>query len=136
MDFSLNPFYRKYVDAAGLPVVSSGAPDDVALERACKLLLNMLSKRLDVRDKLIELKVRFVVIGKDEGTADVPEYGFRDRPQAEKDSINARTRGTVSYTHLDVYKRQVAGWSSNQRNHPCRPVGPAARRPSGIRHSC
>lgn len=91
--FSLDPFYLKYVDAAGLPVVSSGAPDDIALKRACKLLLNMLSERPDVHEKLVELKARFVVIGKDEGTADVPEYGFRSRPQAEKDAINARARG-------------------------------------------
>ena len=92
-DFSLDPFYRKYMDAAGLPVLSSDAPDDIALQRACKLLLNMLSKRPDVREKLVEMKARFVVIGKDEGTADVPEYGFRDRPQAEKEVINARVRG-------------------------------------------
>lgn len=92
-DFSLDPFYRKYVDAAGLPVLSSDAPDDIALQQACKLLLNMLSERPDVREKLVELKARFVVIGKHEGTTDVPEYGFRDRPQMEKDAINARTRG-------------------------------------------
>lgn len=92
-DFSLDPFYRKYINASGLPVLSSDAPDDIALQRACRLLLNMLSQRADVRDKLIELKARFVVIGKDEGTADVPEYGFRDRPQADKDAVNARARG-------------------------------------------
>jgi hypothetical protein len=92
-DFSLDPFYRKYVDAGGLPVLSSDAPDDAALERACRLLVNMLSKRPDVRDKLVELKARFVVIGKHEGTADVPEYGLRDRPQPEKDAMNARARG-------------------------------------------
>jgi len=92
-DFSLDPFYRKYADAGGLPVLSSGSPDDEALRRACRLLVNMLSRRPDVRAKLVELRARFVVIGKHEGTTDVPEYGFRDKPQAERDAIDARTRG-------------------------------------------
>mgnify|MGYP002388522465 FL=1 len=95
-DFSLAPFYKKYVDANGLPILSSDAPDDESLRRACRLVVNMLSKRSDAREKLIELRVRFVVIGRDEGTADIPEYGFRDKPQAEKDAINARARGIGS----------------------------------------
>ncbi|WP_162314470.1 hypothetical protein [Pseudoxanthomonas yeongjuensis] len=92
-DFSLNPFYEKYADANGLPVLSSADPDDAALERACKLAVNMLSHRPDVRAKLIELRARFVVIGRHEGTADIPEYGFRDKSQQERDAINARARG-------------------------------------------
>ncbi len=91
--FSLDPFYTKYVDADGLPVVSSAAPEDAALLRACALVRNMLSRRADVHEKLIDLRARFVVIGKDEGTADIPEYGFRDKPQSERDAINARARG-------------------------------------------
>ena len=92
-DFSLDPFYKKYADADGLPVLASAAPDDAALERACKLAVNMLSHRPDVRARLIELHARFVVIGRNEGTADIPEYGFRGKPQQEKDAINARARG-------------------------------------------
>lgn len=92
-DFSLDAFYEKYIDAAGLPVLSSGAPDDAALTRACQLVGNMLSNRPDVRAKLIELRARFVVIGRNEGTANVPEYGFREKSREEQDAINARARG-------------------------------------------
>ena len=92
-DFSLDPFYEKYVDAGGMPVLSSGAPEDAALTRACQLVGNMLSNRPDVRAKLIELRARFVVIGRNEGTADVPEYGFREKSREEQDAINARARG-------------------------------------------
>ena len=77
-------------------MLSSAAPGDESLRRACRLLANMLSKRPDVREKLVELRARFVVIGRDEGTADIPEYGFRDKPQAEKDAVNARARGIGS----------------------------------------
>ena len=92
-DFSLDPFYRRYLDARGLPVLASRAPSEQALQRACSLVSDMLSGRPDVRLKLIELQARFVVIGQAEGTADIPEYGLRDRPQAEKDAMNARARG-------------------------------------------
>ena len=95
-DFLLDPFYTKYVNADGLPVLSSDAPDDESLRRACRLVMNMLSKRPDAQAKLIELRARFVVIGRNEGTADIPEYGFRDKPQAEKDAVNARARGLGS----------------------------------------
>lgn len=53
----------------------------------------MLSQRDDIRGRLIDEKVRFVIIGRDEDTADVPEYGFREWSQREKDDINRRARG-------------------------------------------
>ncbi|MFO7179693.1 MAG: hypothetical protein DIU78_013425 [Pseudomonadota bacterium] len=89
----LDPFYKKHVDAKGLPVLSSDAPQDEALILACKLLNNMLSKRDDVRQALIKNGARFAIIGKDEGTADIPEYGYRNRPQEDIDYINQRARG-------------------------------------------
>ena len=89
----LDPFYQKHVDANGVPVLASNAPADEALILACELLNNMLSKRDDVRSELIRRRARFVIIGKSEGTAEIPEYGYRDRPQAEIDAINQRARG-------------------------------------------
>lgn len=89
----LDPFYRKHVDANGVPVLASDAPDDEALILACELLNNMLSQRDDVRQELIRRKARFAIIGKNEGTADIPEYGYRNRPQEDIDYINQRARG-------------------------------------------
>lgn len=89
----LDPFYKKFVDANGLPVLASDAPADESLILACKLLLNMLSERDDVRQELIRRKARFAIIGKNEGTADIPEYGYRGGPQEDIDYINQRARG-------------------------------------------
>lgn len=91
--YALDGFYQKHVDADGLPVISSSEPDSKALTLACRLVNNMLSQRDDIRRRLIQEKVRFVIIGRDEGTADIPEYGFRERSRQEKDSINQRARG-------------------------------------------
>jgi hypothetical protein len=89
----LDPFYEKHVDAHGLSVLGSSAPSDESLLLACKVLNNMLSESEEVRSELIRRKARFAIIGKDEGTADIPEYGYRDGPQADIDYINQRARG-------------------------------------------
>jgi hypothetical protein len=90
---SLDPFYEKHVDARGLSVLGSAEPSDESLRLACKLVNNMLSQRDDVRQELIRRKARFAIIGKDEGTAEIPEYGYRDGPQEDIDYINQRARG-------------------------------------------
>lgn len=91
--YMLDDFYRKHADAHGLPVLASSQVDSRALTLACRLVDTMLARRPDVRAELVKEKVRFVVIGRNEGTADVPEYGFKDRPQSEIDAVNARARG-------------------------------------------
>ena len=89
----LDPFYTKYIDAKGLPVLSSDKPDDRALQRACQLLNDVLRKRDDARQALIRNRARFAILGRNEGTAEIPEYGYRTRPQADIDYINRRARG-------------------------------------------
>ena len=83
----LDPFYQKYADANGLPVVSSLAPSDAALERACELVIDMTSARPDVLAELIRKYVRFAIIAEDELTNDIPEFAYLD------DAINERARG-------------------------------------------
>ena len=92
-ELHLTTFYQKYVDANGVAILSSAAPSDASLISACRLVVSMLAKRDDVRKALIQNQARFVIIGKDEGTAEVPEYGYGPRPQADKDQINQRARG-------------------------------------------
>jgi hypothetical protein len=89
----LDPFYKKHVDASGLSVLSSAAPADESLLLACELLNNLLGKRDDVRQELIRRKARFAIIGKNEGTAEIPEYGYVGGPQEDIDYINQRARG-------------------------------------------
>jgi hypothetical protein len=90
---SLDAFYKKHVDANGLSVLSSDKPADESLILACEALNNMLNKRDDVRRELIRRKARFAIIGKNEGTAEIPEYGYRDKSQSDIDYINERARG-------------------------------------------
>ena len=70
----LAPFYKKYVNSFGLPIVSSQEVPDAALLRANSLINQMLADRPDIRKALIEAGVRFVVMGAKEMTTDIPEY--------------------------------------------------------------
>jgi hypothetical protein len=90
---NLHAFYEKHADANGVPILSSRAPTDESLLLACRLVNHMLSERDDVRQALITSGARFAIIGRNEGTAEIPEYGYRDGPQSEIDRINQRARG-------------------------------------------
>jgi hypothetical protein len=98
----LNPFYKKYVDALGIPVVSSERVPDDALLVARDIVNAMLAARPDVRKALIDRKWRTGVIGETEMTMDIPEYGNFRRPgkpdgepinQLDRDYHANRSRG-------------------------------------------
>jgi len=85
--WDVNPFYQKYADANGIPILSSAAPPDNTLVLACQLVIEMVSMRDDVRLALIDNQVFFAMLGVDEQTNEIPEYSYLD------DSINTRARG-------------------------------------------
>lgn len=85
----LDPFYAKYVDAGGLPVVASKRVNDYALKEAAYLVGRMLARRPDVKKAMIESGSRLIVIAHDEFTTDIPEY----RRLKPKDYWDARARG-------------------------------------------
>ncbi len=73
--FGLDPFYKKYVNAGGLPVVASERVSDYALLEAAYLIGRMLQNRDDILQALAENKTRFVVMAFDELTTMIPEHG-------------------------------------------------------------
>lgn len=88
-NLKLDPFYKKYVEADGYPVVSSGRVSNYALLEAGYLVNMMLAKRPDVRKAMIEGGSRLIVMAYDEFTSDIPEYHHM-RP---KDFWDRRARG-------------------------------------------
>jgi hypothetical protein len=67
-------FYGKYLDANGIPVLSSSDVSDVALTQACVIAARMLSARDDVRQAMMGQQEQVVVIGRNEVTTNIPEY--------------------------------------------------------------
>lgn len=69
-----DPFYGKYVDAEGIPILASPQVADAALTTACEIVVQMLSHRDDIREEMIAYGARVAVVGKDELLTDIPEF--------------------------------------------------------------
>lgn len=69
----LDPFYKRHVDAGGLPIVSSAAVPDAALLAARDIVSAMLIKRPDLRRAMIARGFRVAIMAEKEGTVDLPE---------------------------------------------------------------
>lgn len=76
----LDPFYKRYVDAAGLPIVSSAAVSDGALLAARDIALAMLVERPDLRRAMIARGFRVAIMGEQEQTLDLPEQRDWKKP--------------------------------------------------------
>ena len=77
-EYPFDPFYEKYCDADGIPVISSGDVDDLALKQANYLIMNMLAPIPEVRQELVSNGAYFGVIGRFEGLTRLPEYAHMD----------------------------------------------------------
>jgi hypothetical protein len=88
----LDPFYKKYIDLDGLPIVSSEKTPDAALWEAHRIAKEMLRNLPDAREAMVRNKVRIGIMAESEVTLDIPEH--RDLQKAFPDTDwNARARG-------------------------------------------
>jgi hypothetical protein len=84
----VSSFYGKYLDAEGIPILSSSAVADPAIATACTIVSHMLSAREDVHQAMMTLHMTVVVIGRAEVTTDIPEYAnlYQTNPPDDWDS--------------------------------------------------
>jgi cyclophilin family peptidyl-prolyl cis-trans isomerase len=75
---NLAPFYQKYLDASGLPILGSTNVSDYAMLEARWILLRMLSHRPEVLQIMATNRARLVVMAYNEYTTDVPEQANRE----------------------------------------------------------
>jgi len=73
-ELGLDSYYERYVNANGIPVVSSANVSDEALARGCAAAVHLLGKRADVHARLVQNGFRLAVIGIDEVLTGLPEY--------------------------------------------------------------
>ena len=76
----VDPFYAKYVDAAGIPVLSSAKVPDPALLAARAIVEGMLAHRPDLARALVAERFRVAIMARDEGTLDLPEQRDWKKP--------------------------------------------------------
>lgn len=74
----LNSSYKKYLNAEGIPIISSSNVTNAGLYAAAKTINMMLVGRQDIRTMMIKKGAYFAVIGRTEKTTSLPEYYFLD----------------------------------------------------------
>ncbi len=87
-----DPFYEKYVDLEGLPIIASEQVADEALRQARRLLSEMLTNRRDVLATLAANNVRVAIMAESSGITELPELSdlYEAFPDIDWDN---RTRG-------------------------------------------
>lgn len=70
----LNSFYKKYLNAEGIPIVSSANVADEALLKARDIVRSMLKNIPSEKTKMIANKLRVGIIGINEVPTQMPEY--------------------------------------------------------------
>jgi hypothetical protein len=117
---ALDPFYRKYVDADGLPIVSSEKVPDAALHAARDIVNAMLSHRPDVRATLVSRKSRVSIMAQSEAQTDLPECRDWKKPARDDRRLTPRERerydqpgGIASMTDREYWNQRARGMGGN-----------------------
>ncbi|HEY0314613.1 MAG TPA: glycoside hydrolase [Allosphingosinicella sp.] len=76
----LDPFYARYVDAGGIPVIGSSRVPPEALAKARAIVLAMLAKRRDIRARIVRQGVRVAILAPDDAITDLPEHRDWKKP--------------------------------------------------------
>ncbi|MDC7683447.1 glycoside hydrolase [Asticcacaulis sp. BYS171W] len=76
----LDPFYRKYLNAGGIPVIGSDKVPDTAMWAARDIVVTLLAHRPDLRQALVKAGARVGVMAQSETTTDMPEQRHWKKP--------------------------------------------------------
>lgn len=75
-DMGFDPFYTKYCDFNGLPIVASSDTPDTALQQAWVLAANVYYNRPDVVTSLVNQGFQISIIAENQVITDVPELAY------------------------------------------------------------
>lgn len=108
MSLNLDPFYEKYCDANGIPIVSSGIVADQALEWVAYQALLMSSMRIDVLEEMKSHNTRMIVMATTEVVTDLPEYADHYDIFPDRDWDSSRGLGPVPPRGVGVTSEENA----------------------------
>lgn len=92
-ELGLDPFYKKYVDAQGVPVVSSEKVPDAALLIVRDIVQFMLSEKPEWRHELMRKKWKVAIMAQIEVTYDIPEHRkYRKLPLIDDERLTPQQR--------------------------------------------
>ena len=112
----IDTFYKKWGDAFGIPIVSSGKVPDAAILLARDIVNYMLLKRPDVREALVSRKARVLVMAQTEMETDLPERRDWKKPARDDRRLTPGERenydkpgGIAGMTDREYWNRRARG---------------------------
>lgn len=81
--WATDPFYARWVDAGGIPILASTKTPDRAILLAREIVLSMLSARPDLAAELVRQGQRVAIMAPAESTLDIPEQRDWKKPAAD-----------------------------------------------------
>ncbi|MFD1786840.1 glycoside hydrolase [Sphingomonas floccifaciens] len=109
----VDPFYEKYVEAAGLPILSSRAVPDPALLTARSLVEGMVRHRPELARWLVAHGYRIAIMSLGEGTLDLPEQRHWKKP--ERDDLRLTRCERKHYDERIGRKSDADYWNNRAR---------------------
>lgn len=88
----VDPFYAKYVDADGIPVLGSARVPDAALLASRGMIHAMLRRRPELAPVLAGAGQRIAIMAPDEAITDLPEYRGWTKPARDDPRLTACER--------------------------------------------
>lgn len=120
-EYAFDPFYKKYTDAFGIPIVSSEKVPDAALLIARDIINYMLLKRPDIRAAMIGLNARLMIMAQTEMQTDLPEYRNWKKPAIDDRRLTDHERanyykpgGIASMTDKGYWNARARGMGGIQ----------------------
>ncbi|GEO06431.1 hypothetical protein AAE02nite_40950 [Adhaeribacter aerolatus] len=114
--FGFHPFYKKYTDAFGIPIISSEKVPDSALLIARDIVNYMLVKRMDIRNALMARKARVLIMAEAEMETDLPERSDWKKPTRDDKRLTPAERenydkpgGIASMTDREYWNKRARG---------------------------
>ncbi len=93
-ELGLDGFYKKFINASGIPVVSSWRVPDEALIKVAQMSEFFLENLpAEVSENLIKNKCRVAILARYEGTTDMPEYAHLAADTSVNWDVRARGLG-------------------------------------------
>lgn len=116
----VDQFYKKYTDALGIAILSSGKVPDAALLVARDIVIHMLAIRPDLRAEMVKKRMRVGVMAQSESTTDIPEHRDRKRPARNDPRLTLGEKanydkpgGIASMTDKEYWDRRARGLGGN-----------------------
>jgi hypothetical protein len=123
-ELELDPFYKKYVDAQGIPIVSSEKVPDQAHLMARDIVQFMLADRPDLRQELIRKKWKVAIMAESEVTYDIPEHRkFRPLPKVDDERLTPQQKASYYEPGGVGSMTGEAYWNSRGRGFGGEPNG-------------